>query len=74
MKQFKYINTGEVVKLSDLIESEDIDDRSIIKVYNADGKFVTKGNWFQDHILDWVGSYGTAKKAGVGLTVSFHLT
>ena len=73
MKHSQYINTGKVAKLSDVVMSGDVGDRDIVKVYDAEGKFITKGNWFQDHVLDWAGFYGIASKAGSGLTVSFQL-
>ena len=70
---YQHINTGKAVKLSSLIKSDDITDHSIIQIFSAAGAFITKGNWFQDHILDWGDSWGQATKAGTGLTVNFRL-
>lgn len=71
---FKYINTGRTVKLSSLIKCSDITDKSIIQIYDAEGKFITKGNWYQDNVLGWSDHFGKASKAGTGLTVKFQLT
>lgn len=29
------------------------DDKIIIKIYDKEGRFITKGNWFNDNILDF---------------------
>ncbi len=73
MKGFNYINTGNTIKLKALMVSSDITDTTIIQVFDQEGKFLTKGNWFQDHVLDYSDKYGVATKLGTGLTVNFKL-
>lgn len=70
---YQHINTGKAVKLSDLIKSGDITDRNIIQIFDTNGAFITRGNWFQDNILGWGDFWGMASKGGTGLTVSFRL-
>lgn len=72
MTGYKYINTGKVIELGELIISGDLEDKNMVEIFDADGKFVCRGNWFQDHILDFVNETGTATKAGTGLTVKFR--
>lgn len=60
-------------QLSDLIMSEEVSDRTIIRIYDAEGKFLAKGNWFQDQILDYAGRTGQATKPGTGLSINFRL-
>lgn len=62
-----------ITKLSDLIMSEEVSDRSIIHIYDTDGKFLAKGHWFQDQILDYAGRTGQATKPGTGLSINFRL-
>lgn len=62
-----------ITKLSDLILSDDVSDRSIIHIYDAEGKFLAKGHWFQDQILDYAGRTGQATKPGTGLSINFRL-
>ena len=73
MKKYAHINTGRPVRLESLIVSTDLRRSDIIQILNANGEFVTKGNWFQDNILAWGDFWGTATKAGTGNTVSFKL-
>ena len=72
MKEYKYINTGKVVTLGKLIISGDIEDKSRVEVFRADGTFVCRGNWYQDQVLNFTERKGTATKAGTGLTVQFR--
>ena len=71
---FKHINTGRIVRLSSLIKSGDISDKSIIQIYDTEGKFITRGNWYQDNVLGWCDRFGKATKGGTGLTVKFQFT
>lgn len=73
MKEYKHINTGRIVKLSSLIKSGDITDDSIIQIFDKAGTFVTRGNWYQDNVLDQAERWGRASKAGTGHTVKFQL-
>ena len=73
MKEYRYINTGATVKLNALIISSDITDKTVIQVFDQEGKFLTKGNWFQDHVLNYSDRFGVATKPGTGLTVNFKL-
>lgn len=71
--KFTLINTGKATKLASLIKSGDIKDHHVINIYDTTGQFITKGNWFQDNILNWGSFTGIATKAGTGNTVSFKL-
>ena len=73
MTNFKYLNTNKTVALGDLIKSEDVTDKTIIQVFDAEGKFMTKGNWYQDNLLEYSEAKGIARKPGTGLTVNFRL-
>lgn len=68
-----YINTGKPVKLRSLITSGDIRDATILEIYDALGTLIARGNWYQDHMLNWGDFQGIASKAGTGLTVKFKL-
>ena len=68
-----YINTGKPVRLRTLIVSGDIDDKTVISIYDAQGKFVCRGEWYRDRVLDFGEMFGIAKKAGTGHSVSFRL-
>ena len=61
------------VKLSALIMSEVISDKTIIRIYDSDGSFLAKGNWFQDQILNYSDRFGQATKPGTGLSINFRL-
>ena len=67
------INSGTIVRLESLILSGELTDRNIIDIYDADGRLVGRGYWYQDQILNYSMSRGTASKIGTGLTVKFHL-
>lgn len=69
----EYINTGNPVMLKTLISSGDITDRTIIQIFDSAGAFLTRGNWYQDQVLDYLDGIGTAKKPGTGITVNFKL-
>ena len=71
--KFTLINTDKTVRLSSLIESGDVSDSNVIVIYDTDGSFITKGNWFQDNILWFADRFGMSSKAGTGNTVSFKL-
>ena len=73
MTNFKYLNTNKKVALGDLIKSEDVTDQTIIQVFDTEGKFLTKGNWYQDSVLEYSEAKGIASKPGTGLTVNFRL-
>ena len=67
------VNTGRTIKMSELMVSSDITDQSIITIFDADGKFLVEGNWFEDKILAYADCQGIARKIGSGLGVSFNL-
>lgn len=73
MKEYKHLNTGNAVTLEALIQSSDIGDKEIVQVFAEDGAFLTKGNWFQDNVLEYIQATGIATKPGTGLTVNFRL-
>lgn len=72
--KFKYINSDQAVTLSDLVFSGDVDGSEIIHVYDPDGKFLVKGEWFGDWILPYTDRKGRVTKAGTGKSISFRLT
>ncbi len=55
-----HINDGKLCKLSSLILSMDIDDDTVISVYDRDGRMIARGNWMEDHILDLTQMWGKA--------------
>lgn len=68
-----FVNTGIVIHLSQLMTSSDVTDQSIITIFDSDGKFLVKGNWYEDKILAYADRLGVARKAGSGLGISFNL-
>lgn len=68
-----FVNTGSAICLSQLMTSTDITDQSIISIFDADGKLLAKGNWYEDKILAYADKHGIASKAGSGLSTSFKL-
>ena len=73
MNDYKYINTGKPATLRDLVFSGDVDGTEIIHVYDPDGKFLVKGEWFGDWILPYTEREGLVTKAGTGKSLSFRL-
>ena len=69
----KFIGTGAHLKLATLIRNQEITDKSIIAVYDKDGKFLARGAWYEDKILEYNERYGRAYRAGTGRTVTFQL-
>lgn len=69
----KYINTGKPVELKTLISSGDINDRTMIQIFDIAGSFLARGNWYQDQILEHIDRIGVAKRPGTGITVNFKL-
>ena len=70
----KHLNTGRTVRLASLIMSSDILDEHIINIFDQDGRFITKGNWYQDNVLAYTSRFGTAQKVGTGNAISFRLS
>lgn len=60
------------VQLASIIKSLEVGDSTTIKVYGADGRFITKGNWFHDTVLYYADMFGHATFHG-GSVVSFKL-
>ena len=69
----KYINTESTCSLRSLIISGDITDKTQITIYSADGKFICRGQWYEDKILDYGEMIGRASKAGTGVSIAFRL-
>ena len=67
------VNTGRPIKMTELLTSSDITDQSIITIFDKDGKFLAKGNWYEDKILAYADRRGIARKVGSGLGISFNL-
>lgn len=73
MEKYNYLNTGSIIKLQTLIHSGEAEDKNIIQIFDESGVFVTKGNWFQDNILEYTEAKGIATKPGTGLTINFKM-
>lgn len=41
------------MNVKDILFSEFVDDKTIITIRNNHFEFLAKGNWYQDHILDY---------------------
>ena len=54
------INDNKIHRLSELILSMDIDNHTVISVYDSDSHMIARGNWFEDHILDMTQVWGKA--------------
>ena len=67
------INTEKTCSLRSLIISGDITDKTHITIYSAEGKFLCRGKWYEDKILDYGEEFGRASKAGTGISVAFRL-
>ena len=72
-KDYTFINTGKAINLRSLIVSGDIDDKAIINIYDAQGKFIVRGEWYRDGVLAYSEDFGTARKVGTGHSISFKL-
>lgn len=73
-KGHKYINTGKAVVLKDFLVSIDITSRSLIAIYDADGKFILRRSFADADLVDWYECQGTATKACIGCTIKFRLS
>lgn len=69
----KAIGTGAIIKLSTLIKSTEINDKSLIAIYDRTGKYLVRGAWYEDKILEFTERFGQAYKAGTGRNVTFKL-
>lgn len=67
------INTEKAVMLYELIVSGDIRDKTEIAVYDRDGKFLCRGRWYEDKVLEYGECHGKAHKPGTGVSVIFRL-
>ena len=61
-----------MTKLSSVILNGRARDEDIVRVYDKDGVFITKGNWYHDNILDWCDFFGEVSRMG-DRTVKFQL-
>lgn len=66
-------NTDGNIKLSTLIKSGQINDSSIIQIFDNFGNFLTRGAWYSDSVLEYTERFGKATKPGTGRTVNFRL-
>ena len=69
----KLINTDTPVKLRSLIVSGDINDKTEIAIYDAEGKFICRGKWYEDKVLEYGERFGKAVKRGTGISIAFRL-
>ena len=47
------ITSGTTTKLEALLKSGQVTDKTWITIYNAEGKFLTRGHWFEDKVLEY---------------------
>lgn len=73
MESNALINSGKRIKLEQLYRSREINDKSIICVYDAEGKFLARGSWFEDRILQYSEEWGEATKSGTGRSLMFRM-
>ena len=69
----KYIKTETLIRLKELIVSGDIRDKTEIAIYDRDGKFLCRGKWYEDKVLEYGERYGKAHKRGTGISIAFRL-
>lgn len=60
MDKYNYIGDGKPHKLLELFVSSDIDNETVISVYDGSGQMIARGLWFEDHMLELDKLYGTA--------------
>ena len=72
MIQGKYVKPDHTVRLKELIVSGDIVDKTDIAIYDRQGKFLTRGKWYEDKVLDYTDRWGKAKDSS-GACVEFRL-
>jgi hypothetical protein len=56
-----------------LLESNEINDKTMISIYDTDGSFLVRGHWYEDKVLTYSKCFGKAHKAGTGRSVMFRL-
>lgn len=56
----KIIGSGNVVRLRTLIASGEINDYTILEIYDPVGRLISRGHWYQDRVLDLKNIFGTA--------------
>ena len=56
----KIIGSGNVVRLRTLIASGEINDNTILEIYDPILGLVARGHWYQDRVLDLKNLFGTA--------------
>ena len=69
----KIINSDTPTKLATLIKSGEVDDKTRICIYDKDGKFLLRGAWYEDKVLEYSERFGEAHKAGTGHSMMFRL-
>lgn len=69
----KAINSDEIVTLAALIMSEEIEDRTLISVFDPEGKLLARGCWYEDKMLAYSERIGRARQADGSRIVSFQL-
>ena len=68
------IDSEKVTRLDSLLlESNEINDKTTISIYDADGSFLVRGHWYEDKVLTYSKCFGKAHKAGTGRSVMFRL-
>ncbi len=56
------LNSGVTTRLAALIKSGEIDDRTLINIYDREGKFLLRGAWYEDKVLEYSERFGKATK------------
>ena len=69
----KIVNSDTPTKLATLIKSGEVDDKTWICIYDKDGKFLLRGAWYEDKVLDYSERFGKATKRPSGFSVNHRV-
>lgn len=72
-REYSFVNTGKRVALETLILSGDISDVTFISIFDAEGKLISAGRWYEDRILRYTQRLGIAQRVGSAPSYKFIL-
>ena len=68
------IDSEKITRLDSLLlESDAVNDKTLISIYDTDGSFLVRGHWYEDKVLTYSKCFGKAHKAGTGRSVMLRL-
>ena len=67
------INDGKIHKLMELLLSLEVDDHTVISVYDPDGRMIARGKWYEDHILELTDDRVLGRVTGDRERVNFRM-